>query len=86
MQILDVSCMHLGTLKQLFCRLLLELQTTAGGLQRMKRKYLLNNESAPVRIKALDKGELVTVGLISSSPGHAVQEAGLKTSVLSAVF
>lgn len=57
------------TLKQLCCIEVLELQTTAAGLQRKQRKHLLSKESAPVSIKAWDKGGAVSVGLRSSAPG-----------------
>lgn len=52
-----------------------KLQTTSGGFLRKHREDLLNEESAPVRVKASDKGDTVTVGLISS----AMQLVGLET-------
>lgn len=52
---------------------------TSRQLQRKQREDLLNKEGTPVRIKASDKGGTVTVGFISSTPGHGLQVAGLET-------
>jgi len=48
----------------------------AGGFQGKQREDSLSKEGAPMRMKASEKGGTVTVGLISSTPGHAVQVAG----------